>query len=162
MYDARFTYLPTVGGVTTLTQFGTAAAVLGAVIGWNIGWKRVRGMLLLIAALSVLRALLNSERFAMFELVVPFVIATVACWYLTGTPKHRLIRGALNLAPILGTLLLLVLFTGFEYFRSWSNYYAGRDLSLWEFGAMRLLGYYVTSFNNGAYFLHRLDPLNAP
>jgi len=27
---------------------------------------------------------------------------------------------------------------------------------------MRLLGYYVTSFNNGAYFLQRLDPLNAP
>ena len=27
---------------------------------------------------------------------------------------------------------------------------------------MRLFGYYVTSFNNGAYFLDRLDPLNAP
>jgi hypothetical protein len=30
MYDARFTYLPTVGGVTTLTQFGTASVILGA------------------------------------------------------------------------------------------------------------------------------------
>jgi hypothetical protein len=35
-------------------------------------------------------------------------------------------------------------------------------MSLWAFGAMRLLGYYVTSFNNGAYFLQRLETLGGP
>lgn len=162
MYDARFTYLPTIGGVTTLTQFGSAAAVLGAVIGCNVGWRVVRWQLSSILAIAVLRALLNSERFAIIELVVPFVIATLPCWLLEARLRSRFVRTAVNLAPLLGGVSLLVLFTAFEYFRSWSNYYAGRDLSLWEFGAMRLLGYYVTSFNNGAYFLHRLDPLNAP
>ena len=39
MYDARFTYLPTVGGVTTLTQFGTAAMILGAIVGCRLGWR---------------------------------------------------------------------------------------------------------------------------
>jgi len=35
IYDARFIYLPTVGGVTTLTQFGSAAMVLGAILGFS-------------------------------------------------------------------------------------------------------------------------------
>src|SRR5260370_24040280 len=42
MYDARFTYLPTVGGITTLTQFGIAAVILGALIGFCRGWRTVR------------------------------------------------------------------------------------------------------------------------
>jgi hypothetical protein len=108
--------------------------------------------------LAVCRALLNSERFALVELAVPFLVASLAL-----RPRFgRRARIAVNLAPPAGVICLFFLFTGFEYFRSWTNYYAGRDLGLWEFGAMRLLGYYVTSFNNGAYFLNRLDPLNAP
>jgi len=158
MYDARFTYLPTVGGVTTLTQFGTAAMILGAILGFGQGWKAVRWKLGTVLGLAVVRALLNSERFALIELVVPFVVCCIAL-----LPRmSSFARLAMNLAPPVGLIVLFILFTGFEYFRSWTNYYAGRDLSLWEFGAMRLLGYYVTSFNNGAYFLNRLNPLNAP
>src|SRR5258706_3951956 len=74
MYDARFTYLPTVGGVTTLTQFGTASVTLGAVIGFFRGWKSVRFKLGVLALLALLRALINSERFALIELFVPFLI----------------------------------------------------------------------------------------
>jgi hypothetical protein len=156
MYDARFTYLPTVGGVTTLTQFGSAAMILGAMLGFRR--RGVRGKLAVIFALALCRALLNSERFALIELAIPFLVASLAL-----RPRfERAARIALNLAPPVGMVCLFLLFTGFEYFRSWTNYYAGRDLNLWEFGAMRLLGYYVTSFNNGAYFLNRLDPLNAP
>ena len=158
MYDARFSYLPTVGGVTTLTQFGTAAMILGAILGFGQGWKPVRWKLGIVVGLAVLRALLNSERFALIELAVPFAVCCLAL-----RPRiSKFARIALNLAPPVGLIALFLLFTGFEYFRSWTNYYAGRDLSLWEFGAIRLLGYYVTSFNNGAYFLNRLDPLNAP
>jgi oligosaccharide repeat unit polymerase len=158
MYDARFTYLPTVGGVTTLTQFGTAAMILGAILGFGQGWRAVRWKLGIVLGLAVVRALLNSERFALIELVVPFAVCCLAL-----LPRmSRLSRLAINLAPPVGLIVLFILFTGFEYFRSWTNYYAGRDMSLWEFGAMRLLGYYVTSFNNGAYFLNRLNPLNAP
>src|SRR5262249_3807818 len=101
---------------------------------------------------------LNSERFALIELFVPFLAAALALRRRFG--KSATI--AINLAPPVGVACLFFVFTSFEYFRSWTNYYAGRGLNLWEFGAMRLLGYYVTSFNNGAYFLNRLDPLNAP
>jgi oligosaccharide repeat unit polymerase len=158
MYEARFSYLPTVGGVTTLTQFGTAAAILGAVLGFCQGWKGVRWRLGIVLALALLRALLNSERSALLELAVPLVVVALAL----RSRISRSMRIAINLAPPVGIVGLFFLFTGFEYFRSWTNYYAGRDLNLLEFGAIRLLGYYVTSFSNGAYFLNRLDPLNAP
>ncbi len=162
MYDARFTYLPTVGGVTTLTEFGSAAAIFGALLGANLGWGMVRSRLALILSLAVVRALLNSERFAIIELVVPFFIALLPAWESRFERASRAVRGLVRLAPVIGVVALLFVFTGFEYFRSWSNYYAGREQSLLTFGALRLLGYYVTSFNNGAYFLGRLDPLNAP
>jgi hypothetical protein len=162
MYDARFTYLPTVGGVTTLTEFGSAAAIFGAILGTNTGWAMVRSRLGLILGLAVLRALLNSERFAIIELVVPFLVAAVPAWYLGSRPLSKRTRILIAVAPLIGMVALLFVFTGFEYFRSWSNYYAGRDQNLLEFGVMRLLGYYVTSFNNGGYLLHRLEPLHAP
>jgi len=166
MYDARFNYLPTVGGVTTLTQFGTAAAVLGALYVCIHGWAMVRWKLGILFTLALVRALINSERFALIELVVPFVIACLPFW-LSGSSggswlKGKWSRPVIKLAPVIGGSILWVLFTCFEYFRSWKNYYAGRELSLWAFGAVRLLGYYVTSFNNGAFLLMRLDPLNAP
>lgn len=162
MYDARYTYLPTVGGVTTLTEFGSAAAIFGAILGSNLGWGMVRRRLGLILGLAVLRALLNSERFAIIELVVPFLAAVLPAWYFGAQRVSKRTRGLVRLVPVIGVVSLLFVFTGFEYFRSWSNYYAGRDQGLMEFGTMRLVGYYVTSFNNGAYFLHRLEPLNAP
>lgn len=162
MYEARFVYLPTVGGVTTLTEFGTAAMILGAILGFTKGWRGVRGKLFVILGLAFVRALVNSERFALIELVVPFLITSLAFLYVGRQRVGRRTRLLVGLAPLIGFTGLLVLFTSFEYFRSWSNYYEGRDLNLVEFGASRLAGYYVTSFNNGAYLVDRLDPLDAP
>lgn len=162
MYDARYTYLPTVGGITTLTQFGTAAMILGCILGHSAGWLQVRAKLAIIYAIAAVRAVLNSERFALIELAVPFLITLLALRYLGKTDVGRSWRFLMRFAPLIGVAVLFSVFTGLEYFRSWMNYYAGRNLSLWEFGAMRLLGYYVTSFSNGAYLLQRLDALNAP
>jgi oligosaccharide repeat unit polymerase len=162
MYDARYTYLQTVGGITTLTQFGTAAMIFGALIGQSRGWKIVRWKLAVIFLFAAARAVLNSERFAMIELAVPFLLTCLALRYFDRPEIGGRIRFLVRLAPVIGVVTLFFLFTGMEYFRSWTNYYAGRDLSLWEFGAMRLLGYYVTSFSNGGYLLRQLETLNAP
>jgi hypothetical protein len=161
IYDARYTYLPTVGGVTTLTQFGSAALVFGAILGSTQGWRSVRTRIGLLGLIAVVRALLNSERFALIELLVPFLLTCLGLRYFQVSSARQSSR-LTRFAPVLGVAALFILFTGFEYFRSWTNYYAGRELGLWEFSAMRLLGYYVTSFNNGSYLLQRLEPLNAP
>jgi oligosaccharide repeat unit polymerase len=162
MYDARFSYLQTIGGVTTLTQVGTVVTILGAILGFRRGWHQVRFKLGVLLSLAVIRALLNSERFALIELIIPFLVTGLALKYLGSSTLGPRARLFLNLAPLVGIATLVFFFTGFEYFRSWTNYYSGRNQSLWEFGTMRLLGYYVTSFNNGAFFLNRVDPLNAP
>ena len=112
-----------------------------------------------MVSLAVLRALLNSERFAIIELMVPFVIACLGLRFIGPTRIGSRLRTALNFAPchrhcdavchlhrVLNTSVPGAITTP-------------AAMNLWEFGAMRLLGYYVTSFNNGAYFLQRLDTL---
>ncbi len=162
VYEARYSYLQTIGGVTTLTEFGCATMILGAVLGFRKGWSQVRFKLGALLAMALIRALLNSERFALIELIVPFLIALLALKYIGSFQLSTRAKVLLNLAPVIGVAILLPFFTGFEYIRSWTNWYSSGNQSLWQFGSMRLLGYYVTSFNNGAYFLNRLDPLNAP
>ena len=162
MYEARYSYFPTVGGVTTFTQFGVATMVLGAILGYWHGWRSVRTKCGIVCLVAVCRALLNSERFALIELVVPFLVTCLALRYFGVPGTARPVGTLVRFAPVIGVAALFVVFTSFEYFRSWANYYAGRGLSLWEFGAMRLLGYYVTSFNNGAYLLQRLETVGAP
>ena len=111
--------------------------------------------LAIVLAVSVLRALFFSERLALIELVVCFVISVVGLKYREWKPS---LRNVARLAPILAPALLIFFFTGFEYFRSWSNFYADRQTSLVEFGTTRLLGYYATAMDNGAYLMKTLDP----
>jgi len=136
--------------------------ILAAVIASRRGWREIWPKCVIVLSLAILRALLNSERFAIIELVVPFLVTSLGLRFLGSNNISSRWRTVVSFAPLLGVTTLFFVFTGFEYFRSWTNYYAGRGLSLWEFGAMRLLGYYVTSFNNGAYFLQRLEALGGP
>jgi oligosaccharide repeat unit polymerase len=154
-------YLETVPGLTTCTQFGIAAVVLGSIIGSSVGWRLVRGRIAILLLLALLRALLNSERLAFLELAIPFLVLYLAepvAW-----TSRRSIRALIRLAPLVGAVFIYGIFTTFEYFRSWSTYYSGREANLFQFTAWRLLGYYVTSANNTAYFISRIHgSLDAP
>jgi hypothetical protein len=155
------TYLETVPGLTTCTQFGIAAVVLGSIIGSSVGWRIVRGRIAILLLLALLRALLYSERLAFLELAIPFLVlyfAAPVAW-----TSRRSLRALIRLAPLMGAAFIYVVFTVFEYFRSWSSYYSVREASLFQFTAWRLLGYYVTSANNTAYLISSIHgSLNAP
>jgi hypothetical protein len=154
LYTFQHDYLSTVGGVTTLTECGIAAMIFGCMLGNQEGFRTVWRKLLIICMLALVRAFLNSERFAMIELGVPFVVALVNLRYLAPDSSKAISRNLLRCAPLLALIGLPVLFTTFEYFRSWNNYYSDSgEYGLIEFGLSRLLGYYVTSFNNGAFLL---------
>ncbi|MFN7919151.1 MAG: hypothetical protein U0Q16_03590 [Bryobacteraceae bacterium] len=160
-YDMKEIYLVTVSGLSTLTQFGVAAVVLASVSATSIGWRRVALPVAAIAGFAAVRSVLNSERLAMVELVVPGAIGL----FLTLPPKWLTGRRItfLRIAPAVAPVLLLAFFTGSEYFRSWKNYYAAQGGSLVEFGATRLSGYYLTSINNSAYLIDRIGkPLGIP
>src|SRR5882724_10261788 len=69
-------YLGTISGVTTLTQLGIPAMVLGVMIGVVKGWKMVAAPMGVVFFLAAIRALFNSERLAIIELAIPaFVLA---------------------------------------------------------------------------------------
>lgn len=159
VYALREEYLTTVPGVTTMTQFGIACLVLAVPLGVATGWKKVRWQVATVLFLALVRAVLHSERLALIELVVPLLIS-----YLMLRPKWRPFQQRLiKLAPVLGGGLLFLVFSAFEYSRSWLGFYAAHESSFWRFAALRLVGYYSTALNNGALVVQSLaSPLNAP
>jgi len=137
----------TTPGVTTMTQFGLAYAIAFAAMRSSRArplesWEHV-GMVLL-AVLSVVRALVWSERLAVIELVVVYLVARLAFvrvttlrWWRIGT-----------IVPLAAPFVLYALFTGTEYVRTW-DYYRNEYDSVWAFALERLLTYYATASNNG-------------
>jgi len=74
--DVRGELFPTIPGVTTLTQFGMAAVILGLLLPSAAGAAKTRRRVLIAAliGLAVIRMLLVSERLAVIELVIPAVV----------------------------------------------------------------------------------------
>ncbi len=155
-YDLRKEYFKTIPGVTTGTQFGLTVIVLGIPLGIAKGWRTVRWQLLSVFLLGMARALLNSERLAVIELLVPLVVSFIWLRPATG----RLLRFLTRLAPVVAAAFLYLFFAAGEYFRSWSSFYANRESSFWGFIALRLMGYYTTALNNGALLLASKESLS--
>ncbi len=151
----RKEYLITIPGVTTGTQFGLAVIALGVPLGVTAGWRSVRWQIAIVFALAMVRAFLNSERLAVIELLVPFVVS----WIWLRPQTTRLVRFLTLSAPVTAAALLYVFFGAAEYFRSWSSFYKGRGLSFWSFIGLRLMGYYATALNNGALIWKVNEPL---
>jgi hypothetical protein len=154
-YDLRDD-LPTIPGVTTATQFGLAVIALGVPLGAATGWRSVRWQCLTVFALAFVRAFLRSERLAVIELLVPFIVSII--WL--RPPVGRRTRRLAQAAPVLGPVFLYVFFGAAEYFRSWSSFYANRESSFWGFIGLRLMGYYTTALNNGALLWRARNPLS--
>ncbi|MDQ6707442.1 MAG: oligosaccharide repeat unit polymerase [Acidobacteriota bacterium] len=156
-------YLITLPGATSLVNFDVAVIVLGFLIGTAQGWRLVRKRCLAVFALAVLRAYLNMERLAVVELVVPFAVLFLRLVYLELPRTKATVQRLIRFAPVIAPSALFCFFTISEYTRSWTSFYSTKSMNLVEFSAVRLLGYYVTALNNGAYLLERLNvPLGAP
>ena len=155
-WNLRETYLSTIPGVTTAAELGLAVIVLGVPLGVATGWRNVRWKCGIVLLLGFVRAFLNSERLALIELLVPFVVSFV--WL--RPMRSRWLRLLTQCAPIVGVTLLYLFFGLSEFFRSWSNFYAGRESDFWSFIGLRLMGYYATALNNGALLWRVHGPLS--
>ena len=161
-YVMKEVYMGTVSGVTTLTQLGIVCMVLAVLIGRVFGWRKVVFQCTVVVLLAVVRALMNSERLAVMELLVPTVALSVQLIVLGAKRFQGRLWPLLKAAPVVGYTGLIGVFGASEYFRSWINYYQGGDLTFWQFVSLRLLGYYVTALNNGALLIQRIAPTGAP
>jgi oligosaccharide repeat unit polymerase len=149
-------HLKTIPGVTTATQFGLAVIVLGVPLGTVAGWRRVRWQIMAVFALALVRSFLNSERLAIIELLIPFIVAFISF----RRPRSELTFRIIQATPIFGPVLLFFFFAGMEYFRSWTVFYSRTESSFWSFIALRLMGYYTTALNNGAMLWKISGPLS--
>lgn len=137
-------YLP---GITTATQFGIVCVLLGLWLDHR-GQRYVRKYIAVMIGLAAMRALLFNERLALIEVVVPAAVLILRQAWLE-RPLSTQARQLLQFGPLLGLAAMLVVFGGFEYFRSWRHYRNEFD-SFAEFTVWRIGGYYSTSQNNGA------------
>jgi hypothetical protein len=145
--EMKFEVFRTIPGITTFTQFGLLAVLLGALLHARDG-RRVKTLLGSIVVLSGIRMVLVSERLALVEVLV--LIAIV--WLRTSVLDRRLTLAGhfrLAVAPVAGVFVLAALMGGTEYVRSWKHY-RNEYPSIISFTTARLNSYYATSHNNGA------------
>jgi hypothetical protein len=162
IYQVKQVYFKTVSGITTATQFGMACALIGTWLGQVTGSRKVKRKVVLLIVLATLRSLFLAERLALIELALPCIV--LKCHFAIsesgpGSARRRWIA----LFPIVAVPVLLVFFAVNEYFRSWGTWYQYQtQMTLLEFSAVRLTGYYVTAINNATVYHRVLGVLAAP
>lgn len=139
--------ITTMPGVTTMTQFGVAyviahAALRGGQARPIAAWEHLG--LAAVLGLAIVRSLAWSERLAVIELVVCYLVAYLAFVRVRRAAVWR----AATVVPMMAPIALYVMFTATEYFRSW-DFYRDQYASIWAFSLERLLAYYATASNNG-------------
>lgn len=146
-----------VPGITSIGNFGPLVAVLVGMKQRMVGEPLTRLERVLFGAVVVtiiLRALIASERLALIECALPFMVAAY------GRYEHRW-SAFLSLGPVIGGASLIGFFGLTEYFRSWVYYKQFYD-SFWSFITERLTGYYMTAINNGAGIFTNFPPSGEP
>lgn len=142
----------TIPGVTTWTQVTMLLAAVRGMrwAGLLPGKIRLFSLfhLVLFGTLFV-RSVLWSERLALIEALIPFTIFAL--------PKlcelwGKTARIAAQFLPLAAPILILGLFTGFEFLRSWQSY-SGEHSGILQFGWKRLFTYYFEAMNTGAALL---------
>lgn len=148
MYVLRYQYFETLGGVTTWMQLGALLAPLAILRSKALG-KSPTHILVWLFGLALVRALLNSERLALIEIG----ISTVLAFLILRPSVPRLAKNPLAaVATIVGAwLALLLIFSAFEYFRSWTSAQDTYGGDFWSYSSALLLGYYATALNLAAF-----------
>ncbi len=139
----------TIPGVTTWTQVSLILATIR-----GLRWSGVLpGKIKLISVFHLIffgtlfvRAILWSERLALVEGVVPFFLCALPKVIRMIGPRWKFI---IQFFPLIVPVLLLAVFTTFEFFRSWQTN-ATQHGSILQFGWLRLFTYYFEAMNTGA------------
>jgi oligosaccharide repeat unit polymerase len=130
-------FLKGIAGITSLTQI---SPILSAILGYlRLKGEKWKVHFSVLAFLGTFRALLNAERLSIFEFLVPFLVISL---FYSKRVQVRTIFFSIVSFPIIFSL--------FEFTRSWTNYYANTfQGSFLDFVTFRLFSYYVTAVNNG-------------
>lgn len=157
MTQLKDVYFVTVPGLTTLTQFGPATAILGTLLTFHEGFASIRKRAYFLLLVTALRAFFVSERLALIEIIAPAAILAFRYVRFPTEPRAWFRRTVLSGLPVVAVAGLLVIFGGFEYFRSWANFYSDKGGDFASFAMLRAVGYYTTAYNNSAFLLYNFQ-----
>jgi oligosaccharide repeat unit polymerase len=131
----------TIPGVTTLVQLSVVySALYGA---YRARLPSIHDKIFyMLFFLALWRSFVWSERLAIIEFLMPFVICRFSIYNIN---RFRIV---FNILPFFGVIGLIFYFVLFEYNRSWISYYSDIYDSLWLFGVDRFLEYYFMAINN--------------
>lgn len=131
----------TIPGVTTLVQLSVVYSALYGAYKERLPYFHNKIFLILLF-LAFWRSFAWSERLAIIEFLMPFVICRFS---MHNVNRFKFLLSSL---PFFGIAGLVVYFVVFEYNRSWISYYSDIYDSLWLFGVDRFLEYYFMAINN--------------
>lgn len=135
--------LKTVPGVTTLTQVAVAAIPIMICCQRASHFDYFLSMTIL--TLATIRSFIFGERLALLELLIPIIFLKMSNKELKW--KHVLIL-------LLSFLIFIIIFfIVAESRRSFLYRHVNDGLSLFIQGIIRFIGYYMTSINNGIFFM---------
>ena len=140
-----------ISGITTFTELAIVVAPLNTYL-WCISKKKIyRNMYIFLLFISILRAIIFSERLAVLEIIIPSLV--IYSYY------GKIFRSSIiKFAPILGVVFLLIVFGSFEYFRSWDFYKEAYDGNIISFTIDRVFGYYSISINTECIWINFMEP----
>jgi hypothetical protein len=134
-------------GVTSVTQFGISyACIYGTkTIAYKQKLKtRYHLYMAAIIMLAIFRAVVNSERIAILEIIIPMMVILGG-----NLPTAKRAVSCIIIAfPLLAVFGAPIFFAAFEYNRSWVSHYQFIYDNIFEFAFERLSIYYVSSLNN--------------
>lgn len=133
-----------ISGITSFTQLYIIFLPLYAAYQMLFGRRppiHITFMVVILLVLVFIRAFVILERFALIEAAVPLVVC-----YLSFRPKRAIWVGYI---PIVGFVLLYMLFAAGEFTRSWA-YHADFYDSFFDYVNLRLVGYIATATNNAS------------
>lgn len=140
-------------GITSLANFAPA---FFSVYAYRIAFAgpRISRVAHLLCAtlipLTLFRVYVWSERLALIEAVVPFMLAAGVIVFRSRKPLVRmLVLGG----PFVALPGLVFYFGIAEYVRSWASPTYSGKIAFWDFAIGRMASYYYTALNNGAGFL---------
>ena len=131
-------------GITSQENLFNFALVLLMLKREITGRPRGKGdvaLICFILGITAVKVVIYSERLALVEMIIPLVL-------LGGGQRRRNLLWAV--APVAGVVGLYFFFLVTEYYRSWA-YYAHSGASIYDFALNRVIGYYMTAINNGAF-----------
>lgn len=139
-----------IAGLTSMTELGPVLTPLAWLLYTYTHNNKYKRHLVVLFTLSIMRAVLFSERLAFLEIFVPMIVLYIA---------QKRYKKIFNYLPLLGFLGLYLVFAVFEFVRSWSTHYVYTyDGSFWQFSLDRLLGYYAIALNTECTALEYREP----